>query len=337
MKMNSAIYVFSFVLAIGSTLAFAERGRIPTQAGTDWNGLILDYVITGAFIEKREFTENTETLVGKFDPSLDSGNLRISGRAQWLSYPGPDYNYPWRVVVTAFDKMHAYEPMTNTQEFDLSVPIGNATSGNFQITVTRSSNYGDRAINVTGHLEGNVVTGPSTSTDGKPKPPPTGGETGTVQINSNPPIPPDAPSKKCLMNPGPTLLTASDAEKLLDQEMTPKSKILLNQVFFNGNDFAVFNGGSPAQFTIDRAKNIDFIMTYHYNQGQGAPAGTITLRRTDGLVCGPFQAALAYNFYWIIAPRVVLPSGTYEVIDSDPATWSQNQGAGHVLIKGTSL
>ena len=152
MKMNSAIYVFLFVLAIGSTLAFAERGRIPTQAGTDWNGLILDYVITGAFIEKREFTENTETLVGKFDPSLDSGNLRISGRAQWLSYPGPDYNYPWRVVVTAFDKMHAYEPMTNTQEFDLSVPIGNATSGNFQITVTRSSNYGDRAINVTGHL-----------------------------------------------------------------------------------------------------------------------------------------------------------------------------------------
>jgi choice-of-anchor C domain-containing protein len=34
------------------------------------------------------------------------------------------------------------------------------------------------------------------------------------------------------------------------------------------------------------------------------------------------------NANWIATPNVVIPAGTYTVIDSDPSTWSQNSGSG---------
>ena len=45
----------------------------------------------------------------------------------------------------------------------------------------------------------------------------------------------------------------------------------------------------------------------------------------------------ANNAYWECRPNVVLPAGTYTVVDSDPATWAQNAqsaGRGIVEVKG---
>jgi len=43
------------------------------------------------------------------------------------------------------------------------------------------------------------------------------------------------------------------------------------------------------------------------------------------------------NAYWTVYPNITLPAGTYTVLDSSSATWSQNSssgGAGHTRIEG---
>ena len=116
----------------------------------------------------------------------------------------------------------------------------------------------------------------------------------------------------------------------------------LNQVqaeetvlFFNGNDYGVSNGGQSSRFNLSSGAMINYIMTYHWNGGRGAPAGTITLRREDdGKTFGPWQATLVNGVYWEVRPNTLVPAGRYQLIDSDPSTWSQNEGAGHVRIRG---
>ena len=108
-------------------------------------------------------------------------------------------------------------------------------------------------------------------------------------------------------------------------------------LFFNGNDRGVFNGGRAPRFYLRVGATISYIMTYHWNAGRGAPAGTITLRREeDGITFGPWQATLANGVYWEVRPDILVRPGRYQVIDSDPSTWSQNEGAGHVRIRGFS-
>lgn len=103
-----------------------------------------------------------------------------------------------------------------------------------------------------------------------------------------------------------------------------------------GNIAAVVNGPTaPSTFTLSRSTRIVRITTYHWNAARGASPGTITLRSSTGTTYGPFpttglpgQGGVP-NANWQAAVDVVLPAGTYEVIDSDPATWSQNaQSAG---------
>ena len=117
------------------------------------------------------------------------------------------------------------------------------------------------------------------------------------------------------------------------------------RVFFNGNDGRVFNGPTrPTQVRFDRPVQINRITTYHWNNGQGTPVpGTIALMTSDGRWIGPWQAAGesgqggAPNAYWSVTPNLVLPAGTYTIIDSDPSTWSHNSGsdgAGHAWIDG---
>lgn len=72
------------------------------------------------------------------------------------------------------------------------------------------------------------------------------------------------------------------------------------------------------------------IQTYHWNGGQGAPPGTVGLSSSDGKSYGPWpteglsgQSGVP-NAYWVATPNEVIPAGTYEIVDSDPASWAQN-------------
>lgn len=131
-------------------------------------------------------------------------------------------------------------------------------------------------------------------------------------------------------------LSPQTAHDLLGQEMGSEESKRKNQVLFSGNDQAVANGGRPPQFQLSGPTRIHFIMSYHYNNGQGANPGTIAFRRADGKMFGPWAATAVNKVYWVVAPGTTLPAGNYQVIDSDPASWSQNgTGFGHVLVKGT--
>ncbi|MDP1877107.1 MAG: hypothetical protein Q8M17_06075 [Actinomycetota bacterium] len=83
----------------------------------------------------------------------------------------------------------------------------------------------------------------------------------------------------------------------------------------------------PTTFSWEAAAYVTSITTYHYLNG-GAPPGTIALRSADGTVHGPWPAVGSVgqgdvaNAYWTVSPEVVIPAGTYTVVDSDPSTWS---------------
>jgi hypothetical protein len=82
-------------------------------------------------------------------------------------------------------------------------------------------------------------------------------------------------------------------------------------------------------FTLSSPARIARICTYHWNSGQGKPGGTLGLKSADGTTHGPWpvgtvQTAGGAPVYWVAKPDLVLPRGTYEVLDSDPDTWSTN-------------
>jgi len=98
-----------------------------------------------------------------------------------------------------------------------------------------------------------------------------------------------------------------------------------------------YNGAySRLIFTIRSAYRITFINTYHWNNQQGKRPGRISLREQNGTVYGPWHAIGTdgmhgtRNAVWEVRPDITIPPGTYEVIDSDPSTWSQNNSTGGV-------
>jgi hypothetical protein len=41
--------------------------------------------------------------------------------------------------------------------------------------------------------------------------------------------------------------------------------------------------------------------------------------------------------YWVVEPGVVLPAGTYRIVDSEPATWTHSswtKGLGYAEVRG---
>lgn len=110
-----------------------------------------------------------------------------------------------------------------------------------------------------------------------------------------------------------------------------------------GNIAGVQNAPTKATiFTLSDSYLLTFMYDYHYFNN-GVQPGTIALRHSDGTVYGPWQALGAVgqgnvpNAYWFVRPSVLLKPGTYQVIDSHPATWSHNsgtQGAGFVRLWG---
>ncbi len=115
------------------------------------------------------------------------------------------------------------------------------------------------------------------------------------------------------------------------------------EIFNNGNIYGVYEGGRSPRVQITQDVVITEISTYHYNQMKGATPGTIGLKGDDGTVYGPWQTTGLMgqgdvpNATWIAKPDAPVPAGTYTIVDSDPATWSQNDksnGFGFAGIKG---
>jgi hypothetical protein len=83
------------------------------------------------------------------------------------------------------------------------------------------------------------------------------------------------------------------------------------------------------------AAHITQLITYHWNGGKGAKPGTILLFNPNtGMQYGPYPASGssgqggAPNVNWTANVNLNLPAGSYQIIDSDFATWSWNQGSG---------
>jgi len=96
-----------------------------------------------------------------------------------------------------------------------------------------------------------------------------------------------------------------------------------------------YNGATkPTTFTISASWLVTEITTYHWNNGQGKTPGTIGLRAADGATYGPWQATGlpgsggVPDAQWVVKPNIVIPPGTYTVLDSDPSTWAQNSETG---------
>jgi hypothetical protein len=107
-------------------------------------------------------------------------------------------------------------------------------------------------------------------------------------------------------------------------------------VFDSMNGYGVGNGPTaPATFTIGQPHVLTSITTYHWNDGRGTQAGTIGLRDAAGRVFGPWAVAGSPgqggvpNAFWMAQLNITLPAGTYTIIDSEPATWSQNSQSGN--------
>ena len=117
-----------------------------------------------------------------------------------------------------------------------------------------------------------------------------------------------------------------------------------SKLFSIGNIDRVYNGPTRASaFRTDRPYTLTHLQTYHWNDGRGCPGGTLALRDAKGRLYGPWPVTTqggsgAQNVLWICHPNLVLPAGTYTVVDSSPATWSHNPasaGRGFVEIQGT--
>jgi hypothetical protein len=120
------------------------------------------------------------------------------------------------------------------------------------------------------------------------------------------------------------------------------------QLAGDSNIDGVGNGGTPFQFELTRPAEIDQLVTYHWNSGKGSKPGAIAIQsvkapfpvRETFSAQGTSGTDNAPNVNWIANMSLTLPPGEYEVVDSDPATWSQNAqsgGKGFATVYGTDL
>ena len=112
------------------------------------------------------------------------------------------------------------------------------------------------------------------------------------------------------------------------------------------------NPPNKTVFTVSDSTHISKILTYHWNSGNGDTPGTIGLKNTDETeavigtwnVVGtkgvdstpgarwPKKANGPPYLYWTVQPNADIPAGTYEVVDSNPSTWSYTSDTGNMGI-----
>lgn len=154
--------------------------------------------------------------------------------------------------------------------------------------------------------------------------------------NSNGTSPPSASSLTILGTPeeGETLVGEYDFNG--NQESGSTFRWLSDagsetSVFSTNNISAVSNNPTVAtEFVLSEETLITSIEDYHYNGNAGEAPGTIALQDAANNVYGPWNAIGMYNnLYWKVQPYITLPAGTYTIIDSSNATWSQNSESGN--------
>lgn len=106
------------------------------------------------------------------------------------------------------------------------------------------------------------------------------------------------------------------------------------ELFNNWNKAMVLDGPATATyFYLAAPATITRITNYHWNSGRGRTPGWIALKNQNGITYGPWYAigtsgtGGAQNVNWIVIPNIMLPAGLYQVVDSDPASWSHNSGS----------
>ena len=114
------------------------------------------------------------------------------------------------------------------------------------------------------------------------------------------------------------------------------SAVFADTIFNNENGNAVTNATppTPTQFTLKDYMVITSVRTYHWNNGKGAPGGTISITNQSGKVVYSGPVTIQSKFYWYTEPKLVFPPGTYTVTVSAPPTWSYNAASGN---KGFAL
>ena len=117
-----------------------------------------------------------------------------------------------------------------------------------------------------------------------------------------------------------------------------------SDLFNNTNTSGVRNGPTASpQFTLASSAVITQLVTYHWNLGQGARPGYISLQMVNGPSFGTFSAfgtagSGVQNANWVANVNVTVPAGTYLVIDSDRNTWSNNNQSGFqgfAIVRGS--
>lgn len=107
------------------------------------------------------------------------------------------------------------------------------------------------------------------------------------------------------------------------------------------------NPPNKTLLSLSKPSHISKLFTYHWNSGNGAMPGTITLKNTaTGAVVGTWNVVAMKGLdiaagaswsatsngppylYWTVQPNIDLAAGTYEVVDSHPATWSYTLDTG---------
>jgi serine protease len=109
-------------------------------------------------------------------------------------------------------------------------------------------------------------------------------------------------------------------------------------LFNNFNAYGVLNGppANPTTFVLQQNAQVDQLATYHWNNGAGSPPGSIGLEQTgvpQSLRWFPAVGSAGQggvpSAAWIATVNVQLTAGvSYTVLDSNPATWSQNAQSG---------
>jgi hypothetical protein len=175
----------------------------------------------------------------------------------------------------------------------------------------------------------------------KPTGTPTATSTGTPRATST--ATPKAtatatPAATLTATPVATLVATPEPTLTATPAVTPTatpSPAVEEQIFKVLSIGVAYNGATtPTTFSINESWLVTYILTYHWNNGNGVTPGTIGLRASDGTTYGPWQATGetgqggVLNASWVVRPNVVIPPGAYTVVDSDPSTWAQNDETG---------
>jgi hypothetical protein len=123
------------------------------------------------------------------------------------------------------------------------------------------------------------------------------------------------------------------------QVIPPQTPGMMVTFFDNWNKDAVQNAPSrPTRFQTKQPFFVTDIADYHWNHGRGAPPKKdyVTLRRVGKagtlpkcFVQGVSGQEDVADAAWECHPHVLIPPGVYEVVDSSPSTWSQNDSSGN--------